>query len=151
MFSYHSYYTEGNKYYGENASILTEYTKDYKELKYEDGSQRTFFLGYKLDDNNKIIKAYTCGLYNNKLFCLEPGKENIDKNKKILKDIFGSEKCYEFDSSGGKTFACGQVKKEMTGSVAEIGTVIVGDIPGGCNIYADDKEIACYESQLTNE
>lgn len=84
------------QYYGENGSILKDYTNDYTTLKDSNG-QRKYFLGYVLDSGNKIKKGYGCGINNNKPFCID-GSSTYKEVKQKLKEIFGSENCEEIDS-----------------------------------------------------
>ena len=88
---------DGAKYYGENGSILTEYTNDYTTLKDKDGKQRKFFLGHILDKDGKIEKGFACGINNEKPFCIE-GNKTYKEVISELKKVFGDSNCNEIDS-----------------------------------------------------
>ena len=92
-------YTEA-KTYGENGSVLKDYTKDYKTLKDAEGNQINSFLGHILDKDGKILKGYVCGIENEKLICLEvvDDETKYNANRTVLVDIYGSEKCYQDDT-----------------------------------------------------
>lgn len=77
---------------------IDEYKKDYKDLTTKDGKQRSVFLGYMLDGKN-IKRGFACGILNGKVFCLEGTTDGstYDKNVEILLDVYGEEKCTEFD------------------------------------------------------
>ena len=101
-----AYYNEVKTFKQDNnygLDTLTEYTKDYTTLKDNNGNQRRVFLGHVLDKDNKIIKAYVCGIYNDKPFCLEGGTDNskYNANKKILNEIFNN--CSEYKTQNLKT------------------------------------------------
>ena len=58
-------------YYGKNASVLTDdqYTDDYTET--IDPEREECFIGMKLDNNNKVEKAYNCVYANHTPYCIE--------------------------------------------------------------------------------
>ena len=80
-------YTETKKIGDE----LTEYEKDYKALKHD------YFLGHKIDKNNKITAGYLCGVEDGKLFCVEGNYKTskYEDNKTILNKVFKEEECQE--------------------------------------------------------
>ena len=80
----YSYYVTTNVipqlYYADNGtntrSTLSEYTTDYTTLKDTNDNQRSYFLGYILDNNDKITRGFVCGIKNmgeptERVFCLE--------------------------------------------------------------------------------
>lgn len=66
----YAFYTAWTMYTGANAATLTGYTSDYTTLK-KDGVQRYAFFGHILDDNDKILKPYACGIKDNEIFCIQ--------------------------------------------------------------------------------
>lgn len=70
-----------------------DYVEDYNDL--EDavtGEEVVVFVGFKLDENSKIEKAFACGIEKNKPFCIEgynTGSSISTKNIDILTSIFG--------------------------------------------------------------
>lgn len=66
-------------------------TTDYTTLVDANDNQRNVFVGYKLDENRKVIQGYACGLYKDELICIPgPGTpENYDIATKRLPAIFG--------------------------------------------------------------
>ena len=54
-----------------------EYTTDINDIKTKAGNQRHNFFGFVLNDN-KIIRAYSCILKDNTIYCIE-GTSNGDK------------------------------------------------------------------------
>jgi len=92
-------------YYGENASILTDdqYTDDYTEtIHHERGD---CFIGMKLDNNNKVEKAYNCVYANHTPYCIEgiTSKSQIEQriNSLLSNNLFtlvhNSSNEYGFD------------------------------------------------------
>lgn len=58
-----------------NQNILTNYTKDYRTL------NKNAFGGFVIDDSNRIIKTYICGIHDNgKVYCIGSnyGEEEIE-------------------------------------------------------------------------
>lgn len=88
----YAYYNDEKKY-GENGDILSNYTKDFKTLKDENGNQRKIFLGHIIDDDNKIIKGFVCRAEFGKVFCLE-GSTNgstYESNVNVINELFENE------------------------------------------------------------
>jgi len=78
---------DGIKTFGD---VLDNYTTDFTTLKRSDGKQRRVFLGFKLDENNRILRAYACGIYKGTLFALE-GTQNgecFESNKAIINRLY---------------------------------------------------------------
>ena len=89
-----NYYFEG-KHYGENGSILNDYTNDYKTLNHQ------IFLGHILDNNKKIIRGFACGIESGQVFCIEGTNDGskYDDNIKVLKEVYGENKCEQTEES----------------------------------------------------
>lgn len=106
----YAYYTD-TKVYGPYGSTLTNYTTDYTTLVDSVGNQRPYFLGHILDNDGKILRAYSCGVLNigypsEKVICLEhtPTGTSHTQNSKILKSLyhyFNSDKYECHDYTGG--------------------------------------------------
>lgn len=82
-----------------------EYTTDINNLKTSDGKQRHNFFGFVLSDN-KITRAYSCILKDNKIYCIEGTTEGQkhESNIAILNQVFASNQCKYI--SDGKTYTC---------------------------------------------
>lgn len=82
-----------------------EYTKDVSKLKTSDGKQRHNFFGFVLSEN-KISKAYSCILKDNKIYCIEGSTNGAyhNNNIAILNQIFKSNQCKTI--SNGNTYTC---------------------------------------------
>lgn len=78
---------DGIKTFGD---VLENYTTDYTTIKRKDGTQRRVFLGFKLDENNRILRAYACGIYKGTLFALEGSQngEYFESNKAIINRLY---------------------------------------------------------------
>lgn len=78
---------------GEDGDTVTNYTKNYTELKDYFGEQRNVFLGYVLDKNKKINKAYICVIRNEGPICVESAasEEIHKKNKDLLDKTLGDK------------------------------------------------------------
>ena len=136
-----------DNYYG----ILPDYHKDYTELKYIDtGEQIPYFLGHELDNNGKVVKSYACGIDDNKVFCLEGSKDEnaYEKNKKILKEIFGEENCEEkdMDYGIGLFYKCMHKSNSIRYSIVyksgRVSTYQVSYSSSGCTV-SDDLKPSC--------
>ena len=70
--------------------VLTDYTTDFTTIRRAGGRQRTAFLGFKLDENNRIVRAYACGIYKGTLFALEGSidGETYESNRAIMNRIY---------------------------------------------------------------
>ena len=82
-----------------------EYTTDVSKLKTSGGKQRHNFFGFVLS-NNKISRAYSCILKDNKIYCLEGTSEGQQHNSNItvLNQIFTSGQCKTI--ADGHTYTC---------------------------------------------
>ena len=101
-------FTTNTYNYGKNGSVLnaSDTKANYNDVMNESG--KNSFLGVVLSDydHGKILKAYSCGLFQSELFCIE-GRTDDSKyvsNKELLYSIYGVFKdfgigCY--DSSVG--------------------------------------------------
>ena len=71
--------------------VLTNYTTDYTTIKYGQ-KQRRVFLGFKLDENDRIQRAYACGIYKGTLFALEGTRDGgkFESNKAIINRLYPS-------------------------------------------------------------
>ena len=86
----YAFYTAWTMYTGNNVATLSNYTSDYTTLK-KDGVQRYAFFGHILDENDKILKAYACGIKDNNVFCIQ-GSNNgstYQSASGILNNLFG--------------------------------------------------------------
>ncbi len=81
---------DGIKTFGD---VLENYTTDYTTIRKKDGTQRRVFLGFKLDENNRILRAYACGIYKGTLFALEGSQngEYFESNKAIINRLYQGE------------------------------------------------------------
>ena len=72
-----SYYTTWNTL-NQTPTVLTssDYEEDYEDVVTASG--KNVFLGMKLNNNNQIEKAYSCGIYDNHPFCIEG---TVDESK----------------------------------------------------------------------
>ena len=129
---------DGGKQYGEKGSILNDYTNNYKTLKYDEINQRRFFLGHILDDNKKILRGFACGIENGKAFCLEGTNDGskYQDNIEILKEIYGQEKCEQFDDY----IIC---KDELISGANINGTVDVGINDGPSCMAISNNTLTC--------
>ena len=84
-----------NAWFGKYGDVLENYSNDYTSLKDENGDQRKYFLGYVIDSNSKILKAYACGIVKNQAFCLEASKDGstFESNKSMLEKLYGEDNC----------------------------------------------------------
>ncbi|MBR3146270.1 MAG: hypothetical protein IKF47_03290 [Bacilli bacterium] len=86
----YAFYTAWTMYTGNNVATLSNYTSDYTTLK-KDGVQRYAFFGHILDENDKILKAYACGIKDNKVFCIQGSNDGstYQRASGILNNLFG--------------------------------------------------------------
>ena len=99
----YSYFSD-EKSFGSSLSE-NEYTTDVTKLKTNSGKQRHNFFGFVLS-NNKISRAYSCILKDNKVYCIE-GSVNGSyhtSNIGILNQIFTANQCKTI--SNGHTYVC---------------------------------------------
>ncbi len=85
-------YNNASLNYGSNGNTISssEYKTNYEDVVASTGYD--CFLGMALDDAGKIEKAYACGIYNSKPFCIEGAENNrsaFDKNQALLIGLFG--------------------------------------------------------------
>ena len=106
---------------------LTNYEKDYSSL------NRNFFLGYKIDKNDKIESSYVCGKDNGKVFCIEGNIDDskYEKNKETLSKVYDNKKCIEDILDGGKAYSCS-------------GDISVKINDGATNYIGSSKSDQCY-------
>ena len=86
----YAFYTAWTWYSGNNVATLSNYTSDYTTLKKND-TQRYAFLGHILDDDDKILRAYACGIKNNKVFCIQGSTDGstYQDSTNIMNGVFG--------------------------------------------------------------
>ncbi len=98
-----SYFSEAKHLGGTIDS--SEYTNDINNLKTSGGKQRHNFFGFVLS-GNKISKAYSCILKENKIYCIEGSTNGAyhSNNIAILNKIFTSGQCRTISS--GHTYTC---------------------------------------------
>lgn len=97
-------YFSDDKTFGSTLSD-EEYTTDINNLKTMGGKQRYNFFGLVLSDN-KIARAYSCILKDNKIYCLEGSVNGVyhTNNIGILNQIFTADQCKYI--SDGHTYVC---------------------------------------------
>ncbi len=90
--------------------VLTNYTTDFTTLR-KGNKQRRAFLGFKLDANDRIQRAYACVIYKGVLYALEgttDGSKN-DSNKAIMNRMYEpgeiEDKGYRYSAMKGETHA----------------------------------------------
>ena len=86
----YAFYTTWTWYSGNNVATLSNYTSDYTTLTNND-TQRYAFLGHILDENDKILKAYACGIKNNEVFCIQGSTDGSTYQDSVntLNRVFG--------------------------------------------------------------
>ena len=91
--------------------VLTNYTTDYKTIRTGSGRQRCAFLGFKLDENDRIQRAYACVIYKGVLYALEGTTDGskYDSNKAIMNRMYElgeiEDKGYRYSAMNGDTHA----------------------------------------------
>ena len=116
----------------ETPTILSydSYSKNYEDIvKY---SERDFFLGMVLDSNNKVSRAYVCGIKNNTPFCIEgtpDGSRSYD-NRTLLQ----SNNLWNNECSGGASLNC---DGEIEASDGVDGFVAIGNDDCQCSVDSD--------------
>ena len=108
---------------------LNKFEKDYNKV------NNNIFLGHVLDENNKILKGYVCGINKGKTFCLEGNIDNskYEANKKILDEVYGSGNCSESTNEDEKYYFCS-------------GKINVSISNNGFNYISVSKSDECYVS-----
>ena len=98
-----AYFTD-NRDFGSTV-LEGEYSSDINDIKTKAGNQRHNFFGFNLTDN-KIMRAYSCILKDNKIYCIEgtTGGEKHEANVAILNKIFTTDQCKYI--SDGHTYTC---------------------------------------------
>ena len=103
----YAYFTGENKNAKKIGDTLTsdEYTTDIRNLKTAGGKQRHNFFGLVLS-GNKISKAYSCILKDNKIYCIQGSNNGAhhSNNIGILNQIFTADQCKTI--SAGHTYTC---------------------------------------------
>ena len=88
----YSYYLkiDANLTFGD---VLTNYTTDFTTIKTSEKKQRRAFLGFKLDENDRIQRAYACLIYNGVLYALEGTTDgsSYNSNRAIMNRMFTPE------------------------------------------------------------
>ena len=82
-----------------------EYTTDINNLRTKGNKQRHNFFGFVLSEN-KISKAYSCILKDNKIYCIQGSVDGAyhNANIAILNQIFTADQCKTI--SAGHTYRC---------------------------------------------
>ena len=104
VFAYFS--DEGDKAKTLGSSLSSgEYTTDINNLKTAGGEQRHNFFGLVLSGNT-ILRAYSCILKDNKIYCIEGSTNGAyhNSNISILNKIFTGSQCRTI--SDGHTYTC---------------------------------------------
>ncbi len=122
-------------------SVVSDYTKDYTALKDKYGCQRRRFLGFILDSGNRIQNAYTCGIKNNKVFCIEGSPSAYETNVKILQSVYSASECKYI--ANGKTYTC--TDGDLNADTRADGQAIV-HYDENCHIFPDTNRISCYKN-----
>lgn len=123
---------------------LHSYTKDYRKLIKDVDEDKRYFLGFIIDDNEIIQRAFACGIEKKKPFCVEGTLDSsaYENNKQILLNIFGKygEKEYKIGCLDGSSFSCNGNNVEADLS-KNGGGVLVGDgynrSIASCTIFVD--------------
>ncbi len=90
----YAYYTDTKYYNAADRSILDNYVEDYTQLKDGNNQQREYFIGHILDDENKIVRAFACGIKDyglptEKAFCIEGAlNDNAGGNSQTRAQMF---------------------------------------------------------------
>lgn len=132
-----AYFTD-NKTFGDK---LTDYTKDYSTLKNRKGEQLRRFLGFILDSNDNIKRAFACGIKDGKAFCIEGATDDhtYQYNIGILNKVFSASECRYI--ANGKTYVC--TDGNTNADTRADGNVSV-HYDENCHIFGDTARIACY-------
>jgi hypothetical protein len=89
--------------------VLTNYTKNYTDIRTGSGRQRCAFLGFKLDENDRIQRAYACVIYKGVLYAVEGTTDGskYESNKAIMNKMYGPEEIddrgYRYSAVKGET------------------------------------------------
>ena len=128
------------KKYGKDGDILTDYTTDYTTLKKSNGRQQDYFLGHILDENGKILRAFSCGIINDVPFCIEGTTDGIkaESNVKILKQVYGENDCTRTNSRVKCT------SSTITSIVEEKGYVDIGTYDNKGYCYVASGYMNCF-------
>ena len=98
---YTQFYEEGDNY-----------VTDYNKMKNKEGMHRPVFLAATMNTDKQLLRAYTCGLKDDKAYCLEGAKDGskYKKNVKVLKEAFKDDpdQCYEVLGC----YSCGNANAE---------------------------------------
>ena len=136
-----AYFSE-TKYIGSTLSE-EEYTTDITKLKTSGGKQRHNFFGFVLSDN-KISKAYSCILKDNKIYCIQGSSDGsyFSSNIGILNQIFTDGECKYI--SDGHTYWC--TDGNYNGDTVTTGYTSL-HYETSCTIYGSDArtgELICH-------
>ena len=130
---YVSDYSNPGKMYSNTESersTLTGYTSDYTTLKYSNNEQRRIFLGHILDDNDKIIKGFVCGVKNvgeanEQVYCIEGTRDGSKYNTNVGKvQQLWNNTCYAHPVGG---IMCDIVDYQWVLVYTSGSTMIAGD------------------------
>ena len=89
--------------------VLTNYTDDFRTIKTSSNKQRCAFLGFKLDENDRIQRAYACVIYKGVLYAVEGTSDGskYESNKAIMNKMYGpdeiDDKGYRYSAMKGET------------------------------------------------
>ncbi len=117
-----------------NTLSTTNMVTDYTEL------NKTYFLKYTMNSNEKLVSSEVCYVLNSDLYCLKGYKGNgtgdspyYDSNVEILKESFPTNTC----SSGATTYSC--TSGGITAEAKQDG-----------NIRVYNSNISCYVNAYGN-
>ena len=115
--------------YGTNGTILTsdQYEEDWENVVRSTGKPR--FLGMILDNDNRIVRAFACGVNNEVPFCIEGSKDGskYSDNHEILQSTL------LYNGTCGSTYCSGSVNVTN----ASHGYILVNNSEGGCDVRTD--------------
>ena len=147
--NYVSLYTD----WADSTLTPSDYYENYEDVISESG--KDFFLGVKLNSNNKITNAYACGIKDNVPFCIE-GEDTTKyaSNVSILQGAnLYNNTCIEYpDSETGAGFdyyECGpwDNSSDMSAYITSDGSAYSGNdmYNNYCAVYYDGQ-LECYEN-----
>ena len=100
--------------------------------------QRYAFLGHILDENDKILKAYACGIKDNNVFCIQGSNDGSTYQSAlgILNNLFGP-----YDSTtqlgcnpGSNNLICKAASETTEARALQSGQVAVDESKAICSV-----------------
>ena len=106
----------------------------------ESPTDMRFYLGYDIDENNKVSAAYVCFVRNDTEYCLKGGEEGetYTTNKTVLEDAFK-----DVENACSLDAGCHFCKADgLFARLYPIGKVSAGDGDGNC-VVDGDGDFSC--------